>query len=153
MQKKLTLPSGDYLVVSVEKEAYNFKIFNDTQPYVSYFVDVKTFRLYLENNEKYEIIGLASQITEEQAKEIVSESCIPVANEGYVNYLLGSEYYFFTALESFHSWLKANELFLENPIPEPEGCPEGGYDDSWIDAYNAAQQNVYEELLILKIMK
>lgn len=59
-----------YVFFDVPEDARDFKIFNDEQPYLSYFKGVETPRQYLPQGN-YELIGLAKDVSESQAAEIV----------------------------------------------------------------------------------
>lgn len=87
----------------------------------------------LETKDGIELIGPVSSTTEEQAKTIVEEVIIetevptriaPLRTYMFRNYLSKNQYAdaFHSPLESFHSWLKANHIYSENPYGNKPQC-------------------------------
>lgn len=64
-----------------------------------------------EKANKYKIIGISSELTEEQAKEIVDET-----NEFGINMFTDGRFSFVTALESFNSLMQSLEMYSDNPL-------------------------------------
>ena len=102
---------------------------------------------------RYELLGKPDEIKEEDAKELVETLW-----NGFRNYSEGGSVgnyqrlVYKTALESFLSALKKEIFWNVNPIPTPEiqggyddcGNFHGGWDDSWISAFEEAQEKTFD---------
>lgn len=99
----------------------------------------------------WQIISLASEMTEEKAKLIMEKNILGL----YANYVYKHiDFSFVNALDSFTSWLKSLGYVIDNPIPQPEAqfneYGEGGYCETWIKDYEEAQGQVQKLLIIYK---
>ena len=103
MTKLISILSGKAIIVELPERANPLKLFNDERPYLSFFVSAETPRLYLPPGN-WRIIGMLSEVTEEQAAGMVEGGEIPfdeTAN-AYRNYSYKSEWgamWLSTALE------------------------------------------------------
>ena len=63
----------------------------------------------------------------------------------------------FSATESGHTLLQVNDVLLKNPIPEPEfmdGGPDGGgYDSNWIRDYEEAEEKVFRNAYLFRLIE
>ena len=120
--KKITLPSGEYLMVEVPKDAKEFNVFNPQQPLVQYdYLQYKRngfwdnpIRLPKGN---YTLIGLCSEIGEEEAKGIVESQF-----DTYRNYLDTDDmdnlscYTCDTPTESLASLVRSNGMEVDTTV-------------------------------------
>lgn len=82
MQKTFKNQQGrEFLLLDLPSDANRFKIFNDENPYVSYFLGIDTFREYIQSGN-YQILCLAKYATEEQAAMVVDK----IHLGAYINY-------------------------------------------------------------------
>lgn len=94
-------------VVEVEPLANRFKLFDDEQPYLSYFVGTDTRRLYL-NERGWQFLSTSKDMTEEMAKIIMPRLLVQKVHL-YRDFSQSYEAYSFpTALQSLRSWERAN---------------------------------------------
>lgn len=119
MIREFKTSKGDFLAVKVSDDAKDIII--PFENMVSYVTDNKITGTSFPKGD-YQIIGLVSEITEEQAKDIVGDS-IDACNllTGFINYnekerKLQRPFLFENALESFNSLMQANEIYSENPL-------------------------------------
>lgn len=114
MTKTFTNKKGiSYLFLDVPEDARDFKVFNDEMPYLSYFnIFSETPREYLPKGN-YELIGLAKDVSESQAAEIVHEyDELSLEGHGFEDYIGTS--ICDTAKESLSSLVQS--LCLNNAI-------------------------------------
>lgn len=57
--------SKQFVFVQLYEGANRFKVFNDKEPYLSFFIGIDTYRKSLPEG-KYQIIGLAKKLTDKQ---------------------------------------------------------------------------------------
>lgn len=110
MKIDLLLPSGKYTLLKIEDGGYDFQVNNDPkfrpESTIFSYCSLHSGVLFKElPKAKHELIGPVSSITEEQAKRIT-----PLYFNEYSGIWAKD-----TALESFHSWLKANHIYTDNP--------------------------------------
>jgi hypothetical protein len=58
-----------FVFVQLYEGANRFKVFNDKEPYLSFFIGVDTYRKSLPKG-KYKIIGLAKDFTDERCSDL-----------------------------------------------------------------------------------
>jgi len=111
--KELKTSKGEFLAELLPDDAYDIDLINNELYFRSDFGDFKGVRKFrqLDIEGNYEIIGLLSEITEEQAKEIVV-SYDDTQDLYYPDYNANEFFSLFTALESFNSLMQANEIDL-----------------------------------------
>lgn len=123
--KKITTSEGEWLFVEVPDQSRDFKVFNDENPYLSFFEGMETPRIYLSEGQ-YAFIAITKTITEDQAKEVVCEfekislndkPFVKFNQPMYENYMWDkvnvSDWMYKSAIQSLTSLLKANGLDLE----------------------------------------
>jgi len=109
--KEFKTSKGSFLAVKVPEKASDFYVFNDKyDPYLFYKIKHETGRIHLDY-AKYSIIGLLSEITEEQAKEVVDKEMMKTFID-YTQSKVVDTYCLYSALESFNSLMQANEIDL-----------------------------------------
>jgi hypothetical protein len=151
MQIEVNIESGTYLFVAVPKQIIDYgKIGKNLFFGIGFPYSEKTVKIEYDFN----IIGLISQITEEQAENI----CEFIKDKGFEDYQEKNAVCLFV-LDSFQSLLKANNIYTVNPYGSEK--PETN-SDIWAirDNYTRygviwqeAQKTVSEEWLIIKIIK
>lgn len=113
----IALTEKHYLF-KVPKDGTRFVIFQDEKPYLSYFINSETKRIYLDG--EYEILFEANTATDEDWKKVVESQRIKIgeaSGNAYKNYANSS--WFLTATESGHSLLESKGHYLVNPIDGP----------------------------------
>lgn len=115
----------------------------------------------------WQILGLSTEITEEQWYDLVNSLPDPYSNSHHRNYkdycrnysITRSQYIFNTAKESGLSLLEANECYSTNPMEpvweqtDANGTPYNKHFDyySYLRAYKEAQQNTGTWLILRKL--
>lgn len=165
MQHKINLNGKTVLFVGLAKEANRFKMFPDigSQPYLSYFIGVDTYREYVDVG--FELIGVYPELTEDMAKMVVEGGfCSTNGINLYQDYSKDDGTHS-TALESFQSLMEREQLFTSNPYDDFE-CPnqwcengyiDVGYGDKWRcndcqeneDKSDEAQQRTFDKWAVL----
>lgn len=136
-QLELTTNKGEWLVVDMPKSSHGIKVFNDIdRPYISYFIGHDTYREYFIG--KLHEISFISEITEEQAAEVVECSIHTNLFAHYVNEIPVNTYCYKSSIESLHSLIKSKGYHLfENPYKEPKfnyDFGEDGPSDSMLES-------------------
>ena len=124
----LELPSGTYILIKRGFTDSQFQV--NHQDLLGHNFQTLTYKTETQGikwcdlpNGDWQLIATVKEITEQQAKKIVERvSNRFIFGSAFENYL-DDESFFETALASFHSWLKANNIYSENPygekMPEP----------------------------------
>jgi len=108
------------------------------------------------DSKVYEEIGTALGMTEEVARGIVEKN--QYGHNGWRTYTVPLMYWEATALESFHSWLIANECYLVNPLGSepPYIVNEFANTEEYLEAkakvsqWHSYQSKTFNDYLILK---
>ena len=120
MQKQIELTNKTVLVVGLPEESDRFKMFPDigSQPYLSYFIGVETYRDYVDTG--FELVGIHPELTEQECKRVVERLFFAEAKPHpyYVNYT-DEAYYCDTAKEAFDTLMQKLECYTVNPYDEP----------------------------------
>lgn len=155
------------IAIQVPKNAERFKIFNDIgRPYVSYFIGVDTFRLYIDYQS--EIIGLVQtpELTFDfdafefvDNKDIDDIMMLDITITKFKDYHKGN-YPFFTSNDSFRSRIEKAVLdagmYLVNPIQLLNGknisCSEDAeaYNENSIAHHESESKLLKNNLLIIQ---
>lgn len=111
--KTITTDKMTIGLVEVPDGANRFKVFNDDNPYISFFLEMRTPRLYLHPGS-YIFLSTTKDLTEEVAKKFLSYT-IESEKMHYRDYkhpafLERQLYWFDNWQESFSSLLKVNGL-------------------------------------------
>ena len=164
--KHFSILQGRCYVVELPDKANNPAIFNDIgRPYLSCFIGVETFRIYLPDGE-WQIIGLLAEVTEEQVATLQdSHTIFPTQYvkdmiEAYPNHLKYNQF-FKTALESLESAMLAEGWLFQNPFgenepvvddPDPHSQYHGAQQDD-VSRWQSAQSRVLSRKLCLILKK
>lgn len=155
MQVEHKTEKGAVLFLKVPYDANKFSIKKTRKGkpdqlhyFVPYAYDV-VIRLEFLTRECFQIIGLTSEITEEQAKIIVDKD-----NEFrwpcYTDLLM----FYNNALDSLKSLMQHLKVYEVNPIPTPEFQSDrygnGGYCETWTTEYQEAQSRTGKWLVLFK---
>jgi len=158
MQVEHKTEKGTVLFVKVPDDAKDFVYFDDEDmPYLSYlikdFSGWLTDRKYLKVCNGFQLIGLTSEVTEEQAKMMVP-LIKRVYGQSYYDYTVKFKVgygYVGTALESFKSFIKDNEIYEVNHLGEKPAetfnHPDWEYKRS---DWNKAQETVGKWIVLFK---
>lgn len=163
----LTTETTKAIVLSclTENGARDFKIFNDENTYLSYFVGVETKRLYLPKGKKWVVLGFPSELTEQQMESVVENVDKSGYGKLFPNYEDDEACLFMDASESFASLLKKMGALTENPYGEEPKQNEDRFltkphnlhmTDVWkkeYDQWQTAQQSVGSHLILVEYKK
>lgn len=132
MQVEHKTEKGTVIFYLPPLKADRFDFFNDENPYLSYFIGHETFRQYFP--EGFILIGLTSEVTEDQAKMMVTQSLhtgLFMHHNG-----LDNVYCYKSAVDSFKSIMQHLQVYEVNPCDEFD-CPNQFCDNGYIDqGYN-----------------
>jgi len=160
MVKEIKTKKFEGLAVLVPDDAGKFSIkktrkgyADQLHYYVPYTLDVvSNQRLVILQGEGYEVLGKATELTEEQCAEIVDYKTTGYFKSyAYKN----ADFIFNTAKESFTSLMQSLECYSVNPLNPPiERLQYGGeytMRQSEIDEYEEAQANTGTWIILRKL--
>lgn len=162
--KKIKILSGRCLLVRLPEEAKNTRIQSyPNHPMKLWYEfhyekdDMPAFNSITLPPGNWRIIGMLSEVTENQAKELVDKTD---THPKYWNYNLNYHREFY-ALESLESAIRAEGYYLdENPLPDPEstmmqgdGYVYYGADDKDFEEYEKAQSRVLDRARCLLLRR
>lgn len=157
-----------FLLLPIPMDADEFFIIHNGTRVAFFLPTYKRFDL---PKGKHEIFGRVSQLTKEQARELVETIHIEIppspSNDmggdwdiGYVDYQYRGEYAgwggdagcFKDPIESFHSLLKVHKMGLKSWLQEPK---MGHWGENMLNTFNRSKEiydNTPEDYLIIKIL-
>jgi hypothetical protein len=117
------------------------------------------------NIDNVRFIGFVKDLTEEQWSEVVDKFGVGVNHQDVWEHYIYKDYVgnyehegYLTATESGKSLMDSLDIYLENPVPQPEvyydpeipmdSIHNGFYDQSWVDAYQEAEEKTGNWILI-----
>lgn len=139
--KQIPLLEGNVLLIELPNRP-RYITLDDQGSRICYYTDKWNWVWQPTPRKSWRIIGMLSEVTEEQAALVVPIHRQSIIGDIYKNFKT-DKWDAFDALESLESAIEAEGYYLdENPIPEPDISRYPN--DDWIADYNNAQSRVLD---------